>query len=139
MSSELRFHCTVGAAPAGLRDVRQAFGRWLEHQGLGGDVRSELVLVASELCAAALRVIGDGSATLVVQSWFDGDAIVVEVHDPSRALQALDRRLPGLGDGDAGRALSIVALLTDVLTVRTIGRSPLLRARRERIRGFAPA
>jgi hypothetical protein len=132
-SAAVGFEHELPATTRSLRALRRAFRKWTE--GLISDdaVRADLVLATSELCSTAMRVADRGAveAPLTVRAWVDGFAMVIEIRDPADRVIEGDVRV--LEADDTSRALSIVATLADVLTVRAAGHDVLLRARKERV------
>jgi anti-sigma regulatory factor (Ser/Thr protein kinase) len=116
-------------APQHLGQVRATFRTWSAPFVADPTLRADLVLAVSELCATAMRGARHEDGQLVVTAWIDERAVVVEVRD--RRGDVLESTVRGLDGPDAGRALSIVASLTDVLTVRAVPGSTFIRVRKE--------
>jgi hypothetical protein len=117
------FSCQSAAATQSLGMIRHRFARWLEHGGAekaDRRFRDDLVLALSELSYAALNA--SGAATdrvLEVRAWREPEAVVMEVVEAAHAVR------------DEPLALSVVASVTDTLTIRRDEGHLRLRARKQ--------
>lgn len=136
-SAAAGFEHELPATPRGLPDVRRTFRDWTTGVVADDAIRADLVLAISELCSTAMGIVararGRSPVPLTVRAWVDGAAIVIEIGDPYG--EAVDRRVSATEADETSRALSIVATLADVLTVRAFDHEILLRARKERAVG----
>ena len=100
--------------------VRHTLGDWLTLQGVTGTDRDDLVLIASELCANAVRAASGAPGSLALRARADGDSIVVEVEDDGDGFElpptTTDGDLPD-PDAESGRGLFLVGVLADQLRV----------------------
>jgi anti-sigma regulatory factor (Ser/Thr protein kinase) len=112
--------------------VRSLLADWLVRQPLDPVEVDDLVLVASELCANAVRAASGAPGALSLRAQVEGDAVVLEVEDDGSGL---DRAPDGVDPEDVpdpaaeqGRGLYLVAALTDDLEVRRDGGRTVVRA-----------
>ena len=113
-----RFTPSTAAVPVARHLLRD----WLERVPVDADTVDGLLVVASELCANAVRHASGAPGSVSLRAWADGDAVVVEVRDDGRAddVEAIDS--PTFGDdvpdpeAEAGRGLFLVRQLTDELS-----------------------
>src|SRR5436190_8311684 len=134
------FWCQLAATPKSLATLRRRFANWLNH-GFADNrqssvVHRDLVLSLSELSWAAVDAGGErADRSLDISAWHEPQAIVMEV------AEAVD---DGSTFGDQQTdplALSVVATLTDTLTIRRDEGHIRLRARMGRLaetRGVVP-
>ncbi|MDQ6929021.1 MAG: ATP-binding protein, partial [Actinomycetota bacterium] len=112
---EYRFSPTAATVPL----ARHLFADWLEHLAVDEVERSDLILVASELCANALRHSTGTPGALALRSWADGDAVIIEVEDDGVGFELgehYDDEIPDLY-AERGRGLYVVEALTDEISV----------------------
>ena len=102
--------------------VRHALADWLRHQGVeDGDV-ADLLIVASELCANAVRASSGAPGALELSARADDSegAVVLEVIDDGPGFEWPEARhfddIPDTAQ-DAGRGLFLVTALTDDVRV----------------------
>jgi anti-sigma regulatory factor (Ser/Thr protein kinase) len=120
------------ATPRSLAEFRSTLRGWLEGEVAEPDRRSDIVLAASELAAAAMRAAAEPRTTVEISAWVDDGAVIVE----SRA--EVDHR--GFGNGsahvfegnDGERGFAIVAALSDVFAVKDMPTTVVVRARLRR-------
>lgn len=100
--------------------ARHLLSDWLEHVAVDDVERDDLVLVASELCANAVRHASGAPSALSLRAWAEADAIVIEVEDDGEGFELdslYDDEVPDL-DAERGRGLYVVDALTDEVSVR---------------------
>ncbi len=121
------FDDELPARPSSLCRLRHRFRNWLEPAVRDTFTRNDIVLTMSELAAATLRGHERGVAgDLHARAWMDDDSIVLEVvdgHDDHAGDEQDERR------AEPGTALSVVASLVDVLSVRERDGKMQVRAR----------
>ncbi len=114
------FEYRFSPVAANVSLVRHTLDDWLTLQGVTGSDRDDLVLIASELCANALRAASGAPGSLALRARADGDAIVLEVEDDGEGFElrpaATDGDLPD-PDAESGRGLFLVGVLADDLRV----------------------
>jgi serine phosphatase RsbU (regulator of sigma subunit)/anti-sigma regulatory factor (Ser/Thr protein kinase) len=135
---EYRFSPTTATVPL----ARHLFSDWLEHQPVDDTETSDLLLVASELCANAVRHASGQPASVALRAWADGDALVIEVEDDGEGFELEPYRNDEQPDPDAsrGRGLYVVEALSDELSVtRTEGRTVARALRRAVFSAPGPA
>jgi anti-sigma regulatory factor (Ser/Thr protein kinase) len=114
------FEYRFSPVAANVSLVRHTLGDWLTLQGVTGTDRDDLVLIASELCANALRAASGAPGSLALRARADCDAIVVEVEDDGEGFELppppTDGDLPD-PDSESGRGLFLVGVLADELRV----------------------
>ena len=128
---EYRFSPSPATIPLG----RHLFGDWLEHLTLDDEERADLLLVASELCANAVRHASGSPGALAMRAWAEGGALVMEVEDDGAGFELTERyddEVPGL-DGEQGRGLFVVEALVDDVTVRRSDGRTYVRAVRHAV------
>lgn len=105
------YSATVPLARNLLRD-------WLSRVPVDAPETDDLVLVASELCANAVRHASGSPGGVALRARAEGDDIVIEVDDDGRGLDALTPfdEVPDPRQ-EAGRGLFLVQALTDEVTV----------------------
>ncbi|MCU1461272.1 MAG: Stage sporulation family protein [Acidimicrobiales bacterium] len=100
--------------------ARHLLADWLDMVGIEGPDAADLLLVASELCANAVRHSSGAPSSCVLRAWSDGDAVVVEVEDDGIGFELPAFRdeadFPGL-ELEQGRGLFLAHALTDELFV----------------------
>lgn len=116
-----RFEGVVAATSVALAEPRVAFEQWLAEVGADPEVRSELVVVFSELVANAVGAVRDaGGDGITVGAWEQDGAVALEVANPlpdgadTVTRWDLDDPLRG-----GGRGLLIVRAYTDDLEIET--------------------
>jgi serine phosphatase RsbU (regulator of sigma subunit)/anti-sigma regulatory factor (Ser/Thr protein kinase) len=108
-----RFTATPPAVPI----ARHLLSDWLRHQPMDANAIDDLMLVAGELCAMAVRV--EGSA-IVLGAAVEGDAVVLTITDEGGALPATAAGFaPDAPDplADTGRGPFLVRTFCDELEV----------------------
>jgi serine phosphatase RsbU (regulator of sigma subunit)/anti-sigma regulatory factor (Ser/Thr protein kinase) len=127
---EYRFSPTA----ANVSLVRHTLSDWLALQGVTGTDRDDLVLIASELCANAVRAASGAPGSLALRARAQGDAVVIEVEDDGEGFELpplrTDGDLPDV-DAESGRGLFLVGVLADDLRVTVErGRTVVTAAKR---------
>lgn len=115
--------------------ARHLLSDWLEHIAVEDAERADLVLVASELCANAVRHASGAPSALSLRAWAEGDAIVVEVEDDGEGFELdslYDDEVPDL-TAERGRGLYVVEALTDEVSVRRDGERTVVRVVRRAV------
>jgi serine phosphatase RsbU (regulator of sigma subunit)/anti-sigma regulatory factor (Ser/Thr protein kinase) len=128
---EYRFSPTPATVPLG----RHLLADWLEHLAMEESERGDLLLVASELCANAVRHAGGAPGGLALRAWAEGDAVVIEVEDDGAGFERdvrYDDELPDL-EAEEGRGLFVVEALTDEVTISREDDLTVVRAVRRAI------
>lgn len=114
------FEYRFSPVAANVSLVRHTLRDWLTLQDVTGTDRDDLVLIASELCANAVRAASGAPGSLALRARADGDSIVVEVEDDGDGFElpppANDGDLPD-PDAESGRGLFLVGVLADELRV----------------------
>jgi serine phosphatase RsbU (regulator of sigma subunit)/anti-sigma regulatory factor (Ser/Thr protein kinase) len=118
--------------PASVSLARHALRDWLEHLTLDPPEVADLLLVASELCANALK---HAKGAVVLRSWPDGNDVIVEVEDEGAGFVPPSRYIDELPDpeADSGRGLFLIEALTDNLEVRRDDERTAVRARKHAV------
>jgi len=122
-----RFSPSAAAVPL----ARHLLGDWLSRQPLDPDAIGDLLLVASELCANAVRAATRQPGAVVLRAWTEGDAVFLETEDEGGS--AAEFPDPGSGptvpdpDAEAGRGLYLVRALTDDVSVEIEGTRTTVR------------
>ena len=80
---EYRFSPSPATIPLG----RHLFSDWLDHLDVDDAERSDLLLVASELCSNAVRHASGTPGALVLRAWADGVDEAVEVEDDGAGFE----------------------------------------------------
>lgn len=110
--------------------VRHFLADWLHLLGVGGVERDDLLLVASELCANAVRAASGRPGALALRAIPIDDAVAIEVEDDGGGLDwpavAADE-LPD-PESEQGRGLFLVHALTDEVQVRRDAGATTVRA-----------
>jgi anti-sigma regulatory factor (Ser/Thr protein kinase) len=107
------------AAPAAVPIARHLLADWLDHQPMDRGAVDDLMIIAGELCALAVR--GEGGA-VVLGAHVDGDAMVVTVEAEGAGLPSdlvgypADAPDPG---ADSGRGPFLVRTFSDEVSVTT--------------------
>lgn len=111
-----RFSPTPAAVPV----ARHFLLDWLERVPLDASTIDELLVVASELCANAVRHATGAPGGIVLRAWTENDAVVIEAEDDGGAVlpYQLTDELPD-PEAEEGRGLFLVQMLTDELESRT--------------------
>ncbi|MCU1430393.1 MAG: hypothetical protein JWL83_4393 [Actinomycetia bacterium] len=125
------FEQRLPATTRSLAELRHAVREWAARATDDEDRMADIVLAASEMGAAAMRV-APPTATVVLAAWVDRACVVIE----SRVETSRDAHAPHANDDDGDeRGFSIVAALSDVIAVRDSSSGVVVRARLRR-RGF---
>ncbi|MGH9189871.1 MAG: ATP-binding SpoIIE family protein phosphatase [Acidimicrobiales bacterium] len=127
------FEYHFSPSPATIPLGRHLLGDWLEHLTIDDEEAADLILVASELCANAVRHATGAPGALALRAWAEGDTVVVEVEDDGAGFELTERyddEVPGI-DGEQGRGLFVAEALADEITVRrACGRTYVRAVRR---------
>jgi anti-sigma regulatory factor (Ser/Thr protein kinase) len=108
-----------------LRELRRAVSGRATEAGVAAARRDDVVLVANELAANALR---HGAGTCTLAAWSNGAEFAVEVHDEGRLDDPLvGRRRPDPA-APGGRGLWLVHELADLVQVRSTDHGTTVRA-----------
>lgn len=132
---EYRFSPSLATVPL----ARHLFADWLELLRVDDTERADLLLVASELCANAVRHASGAPGALTLRAWADRDAVVVEVEDDGGGFDwepghADDERPDP--DLEQGRGLYLAEALTDgVEVVHDEGRTTVRAVKRALLPG----
>jgi serine phosphatase RsbU (regulator of sigma subunit)/anti-sigma regulatory factor (Ser/Thr protein kinase) len=132
---EYRFTPSTATVPL----VRHFLQDWLVRVPVDSDEADDLLLVATELCANALRYSTGARGGIALRAWADGADVVLEVEDDGGALQ----EIPQLDDdqpdplAERGRGLFLVRALTDELTGEVDQGRTVFRAVRRAVVGNA--
>jgi len=124
---QYRFTANVAAVPL----ARHLLAEWLARQPIDAGAIDDLLLVASELCANAVRAARSYDGGVVLRAAIDDDAVVIEVeNDGGGTGLAVDEWLGADPDPDAeqGRGLFLVSTLSDDLEVRGDGARTVVRS-----------
>lgn len=81
MSDGQWFNDEIAPTTLAIVDVRDRFERWLEERSIDRDVRQDLTVVLSELCANAVSAAKGEHARIQVRAWLEGGVMVVEVEN----------------------------------------------------------
>ncbi len=100
----------------GLPSVRRFVSEHAARNGLDALQTADVVLAVHEVATNSIRH-GGGKGWLRV--WWDGDALVCEVHDRGHFDDPLVGRVSPDGDTDGGRGLWIANQLCDLVQLRT--------------------
>ncbi len=128
-------------SPATIPLSRHLFADWLEHLDVDDAERSDLLLVASELCSNAIRHASGAPGALILRAWAEGDSVVVEVEDDGVGFELAGRYDDDVPDplAEQGRGLYVVQALTDEMSVSRNAEHTVVRAvRRAVLPGGAP-
>lgn len=110
--------------------ARHLLQDWLVRAPAEPDSLDDIVLVASELCANAVRHSSGEAASVALRAYVQGADIVMEVEDDGGGEvdvpPADDDELPD-PDAEAGRGLFLVQALTDDFEVMTEGQRTVVR------------
>ena len=125
---EYRFSPTFANVPL----VRHFFDDWLRTQGVEMSDRDDLLLIASELAANAVRVATGREGGLALRARADGDSVVVEVEDDAGTLEWPPPwwdpdELPDL-EAEEGRGLFLVHSLADAVDAEVAEHRTRIRA-----------
>jgi serine phosphatase RsbU (regulator of sigma subunit)/anti-sigma regulatory factor (Ser/Thr protein kinase) len=115
--------------------ARHFLADWLEHLAIDRDEVADLLLVASELCANAIRH-GEGrDGALVLRAWAEGNDIVLQMEDDGTGFEPPQRYGDELPDPEAiaGRGLFLVEALTDDLSIENGDDRTVVQVRKEAI------
>jgi serine phosphatase RsbU (regulator of sigma subunit)/anti-sigma regulatory factor (Ser/Thr protein kinase) len=129
------FEYKFSPSPATIPLGRHLFADWLEHLAVDDAERSDLILVASELCSNALRHSSGAPGALALRAWAEGDAVVVEVEDDGVGFELeehYDDEIPELF-AERGRGLYVVEALTDEISVSRDDDHTVVRAVRRAV------
>lgn len=121
--------------PATVPLARHLFSDWLEHQPVDESERSDLLLVASELCSNAVRHASGGPGAVELRAWVEGDSLVVEVEDDGEGFELDHYHDDELPDPAAsqGRGLYVVDALSDEFSAERVRNHTIVRAVRKAI------
>jgi anti-sigma regulatory factor (Ser/Thr protein kinase) len=129
MMTEVLFEREFPATTQSLAGLRQGLRHWLEDAVAEPARRTDVVIAASELAAAAMRNAAAPESAVAISAWVDGPNVVVE----SRAAVASSparSAMSSIGDDVAGeRGMAIIAALSDSLAVREAPNGVVVRAR----------
>ena len=128
MMTEVLFEREFPATTQSLAGLRQGLRHWLEDAVAEPGRRTDVVIAASELAAAAMRNAAAPESAVAISAWVDGPNVVVE----SRAAVAASPAgaMSSIGDDVAGeRGMAIIAALFDSLAVREAANGVVVRAR----------
>jgi serine phosphatase RsbU (regulator of sigma subunit)/anti-sigma regulatory factor (Ser/Thr protein kinase) len=109
------FHAAAAAVPI----ARHLLADWLGHQPMDRGAVDDLMIIAGELCALAVR--GDADA-VVLGARVEGDAMVVTVEADGTGLPSDVVRYPADApdpDADSGRGPFLVRTFSDEVSVTT--------------------
>jgi len=115
--------------------ARHLLSDWLDHVSVEEAERGDLLLVASELCANAVRHASGAPSALSLRAWAEGDAVIIEVEDDGDGFELAslyDDEVPDL-DAERGRGLYVVEALTDEVSVRREGQRTVVRVVRRAV------
>jgi anti-sigma regulatory factor (Ser/Thr protein kinase) len=121
---EHRFSPIAAAVPV----ARHLIEDWFRFQPIESDDIADLSIVASELCANAVRAASGRPGSVSLRAWTQGDAVVIEVEDDGESdwMPNPDPDAPEpLAEG--GRGLYLVRALMDEITVRHGGGATIVR------------
>lgn len=105
------------ATPAAVPLARHLLADWFSHQPMDDGASADLLMVAGELCALAVRAEG---AAVVLGAAVEGDAIVLKVEDEGQGLPRLASDYPVEAPdplADSGRGPFIVRTFSDEVYV----------------------
>ncbi|HEX2274004.1 MAG TPA: SpoIIE family protein phosphatase [Acidimicrobiales bacterium] len=129
------FEYRFSPSPATIPLARHLFADWLQYLAIEDAERSDLLLVASELCSNAVRHASGAPGALALRAWAEGDAVVLEVEDDGAGFELVDRYDDDFPDPSAeqGRGLYVVRALTDDMSVRRHADHTVVRAVRRAV------
>jgi serine/threonine-protein kinase RsbW len=121
--------------PATVPLARHLLADWLEHQPVDESERSDLLLVASELCSNAVRHASGGTGAVELRAWVHGDSLVIEVEDDGEGFELEHYRDDELPDpaSSQGRGLYVVDALSDEFSAERVQGHTVVRAVRKAI------
>jgi serine phosphatase RsbU (regulator of sigma subunit)/anti-sigma regulatory factor (Ser/Thr protein kinase) len=128
---EYRFSPSAATIPLG----RHLLSDWLDHLSLETAERDDLLLVATELCANAVRHASGAPRAVALRAWAEANSVVVEVEDDGGGFEPearFDEELPDT-ESERGRGLYVVDALSDELSVRREDGRTLVRAVRRAV------
>jgi anti-sigma regulatory factor (Ser/Thr protein kinase) len=128
---EYRFSPSTATVSLG----RHLFADWLEHLAVDPSERSDMILVASELCSNAVRHASGAPGSVTLRAWAQGDSVIVEVEDDGEGFEMRVRypdEIPDL-DAEQGRGLYVVEALTDEMSVTRMNDHTLVRTVRRAV------
>ncbi len=135
-----RFTPSTAAVPVARHLLRD----WLQRVPVDDDTIDGLLIVASELCANAVRHASGAPGSVALRAWADGDSVVVEVRDDGRADDlslfagaSFDDELPD-PEAEAGRGLFLVRQLTDDVSATSDDDGTVVRVVKRAVIGSAP-
>jgi anti-sigma regulatory factor (Ser/Thr protein kinase) len=114
----------------GLPSVRRFVSEHAARNGLDALQTADIVLAVHEVATNSIRH-GGGKGWLRV--WWDGDALVCEVHDRGHFQDPLLGRQSPAGDVDGGRGLWIANQLCDLVQLRTSPSGNVVRIRKKAV------
>lgn len=106
----------IDFAEGELTELRATVAEWARAQQLATASAEALVLAVSELAANSVRF-GGGRGTLSM--WRESNTLMCEVGDGGRIAEPLARGVLRQRDSHAGRGLSIVNQLCDLVQIRS--------------------
>jgi serine/threonine-protein kinase RsbW len=125
---EYRFTPTTAAVPL----ARHFLGDWLERVPVDAEEEADLLLVASELCANAVRHASGQQGSVALRAWVEEADVVLEVEDdgghPAPLPLPTDELPPPRAE--RGRGLFLVRALVDSLETEVADGRTLIRATR---------
>jgi hypothetical protein len=130
MMTEVLFEREFPATTRSLADLRQGLRCWLEEVVEEPARRTDVVIAASELAAAAMRSARSVDGAVAIVAWVDGPSVVIESRAAVDDVAGRAGALSGdNGGADGERGFSIVAALSDSLAVREAPDGVVVRAR----------
>ena len=102
-------------SPAAVPLARHLLGDWLANQPVDPAERDDLLMVATELCANAVRAASGDPGSVALRALMDDDAVVLEVEDDGPGVDVERVREPD-PEAEAGRGLFLVSALCDEVT-----------------------
>jgi len=133
---EYRFSPTAASVPL----ARHLLEDWLVRVPVARDEAADLLLVASELAANAVRHASGNPGSVSLRASVHGPDVTLEVEDDGAEPMTLPGPADELPDGMAekGRGLFLVEALVDVLETEVVDGRTLVRAVRRAVVGSPP-
>jgi anti-sigma regulatory factor (Ser/Thr protein kinase) len=129
MNSSDRFEQRFPAMTRSLSELRHGLRPWLEQAVDGPGKRSDVLLAASELAAAAVRAAPAGAdGAVAVAAWVDDDGVVVESRSQLEERAYVGAPAAAFDGDDGERGFSIIAALSDVFAVKRAPSGVVVRA-----------
>jgi hypothetical protein len=130
MMTEVLFERELPATTRSLAGLRQGLRRWLEEAVAEPTGRTDVVIAASELAAAALRT-ASAPGGVGFTAWVDGPNVVLESRAAAESSASpAASAVPVDDDGAAGeRGMAIIAALSSSLAVRDEPNGVVVRVR----------